>query len=231
MIPCANEAGSIARVVTDVRAHLAQVIVVDDGSSDGAAAEAQSAGATVIVHSRNRGKGAALRTGWREAWRRGIPWALTLDGDGQHAAGDIPKFFAAAEASRAPLIVGDRMSNPAGMPWLRRTVNLWMSRRLSRATSTCLPDSQCGFRLVNLAVLNRLDLATERFEIESEMLTAFVAAGHRVEFVPVEVIYLGGSKIHPIIDGWRWLRWFYQHSASRQTVTGKRPWRRTIPVP
>jgi glycosyltransferase involved in cell wall biosynthesis len=209
VIPCFNEAPHIEAVVADVRGHLPNVIVVDDGSTDGTGRRAKAAGAKVIGRSRNSGKGCALRAGWRHARQRGFTWALTMDGDGQHAADDIPKFFARAETYGAALVVGDRMGNAAAMPWLRRQVNRWMSRRLSGLTGVRLPDSQCGFRLAHLETLARLPLAGRRFEIESETLVAFLAAGQGVEFVPIRVIYEANrSKISPLLDTWRWWRWW-----------------------
>lgn len=131
-----------------------------------------------------------------------------VDGDGQHAPEDIPGFFKRAEQTGAPLVVGNRMGDATGMPWLRRRVNGWMTRHLSRLTGVSLADSQCGFRLVHLPALAPLKLTADRFEIESEMLVAFIGAGRRVEFVPVRVIYkTGASQIRPVVDTWRWLRW------------------------
>ena len=87
--------------------------------------------------------------------------------------------------------------------------NRWMSRRLSRLARCELPDSQCGFRLVRLEAWKQADLHTTGFEIESEMLIAFIAAGFSVAFVPIEVIYKQRpSKIHPVVDSWRWWRWW-----------------------
>jgi hypothetical protein len=100
------------------------------------------------------------------------------------------------------------MGNAAAMPWLRRCVNRWMSRRISKMTGVKLPDSQCGFRLVRLETLLGLSFQANRFEIESAMLAAFLAAGNKVEFVPIRTIYKNCvSKINPLADTWRWLRW------------------------
>ena len=209
VIPCFNEARRIVPVIEGVRHHLPNVIVVDDGSTDGTGRRAKAAGAFVIGENRNDGKGSALRAGWRHARQLGFTWALTMDGDGQHAPDDIPKFFARAETTGAALVVGDRMGNAAAMPWLRRQVNRWMSRRLSGRAGVPLPDSQCGFRLAHLETLARMPLAARRFEIESETLLAFLAAGERVAFVPIQVIYgPGPSKICPVLDTWRWMRWW-----------------------
>jgi glycosyltransferase involved in cell wall biosynthesis len=209
VIPCYNEAPCVGAVIAGIREHLPQVIVVDDGSTDGTGSAATAAGAEVICLGPNSGKGTALRAGWQHASRRGFAWALSMDGDGQHAPEDIPKFFARAQSQAAELVVGDRMANASAMPWLRRQVNRWMSRRLSALAGAHLVDTQCGFRLAHLETLLRLPLSARRFEIESETLVSFLGAGRRVEFVPIRVIYQSGrSNICPLRDTWRWLRWW-----------------------
>jgi glycosyltransferase involved in cell wall biosynthesis len=210
VIPCLNEGAAISALVRAVRPYLPKVIVVDDGSTDKTSARAAEAGAEIIRHARPRGKGAALRSGWKRAAELGFSWALTLDGDGQHAPADIPRLFSAAE-NGAVLVVGNRMAQPLAMPWTRRAVNRWMSRCLSRRAGRELPDSQCGFRLLRLDLLSGLVLKTNHFEIESEVLLRFLAAGHTVEFVPVQAIYKHEhSKIQPLCDTLRWFRWFWR---------------------
>ena len=211
VIPCLNEAATIGPLITQIRLLLPIVIVVDDGSTDATAEAATTAGADVIQHGANRGKGTALASGFRRAREGGFRRALMLDGDGQHSPADIPVFLRAADETDAALIVGNRMANSQAMPWLRRAVNRWMSRRLSRRAGRSLPDSQCGFRLIELEAWSRLRLETAHFEIESEMLLAFVAAGLDVKFVPVQVIYKSEqSKIHPVFDSWRWFHWWWE---------------------
>jgi glycosyltransferase involved in cell wall biosynthesis len=211
VIPCLNEASSIGDVVTKTRSYLPTVVVVDDGSSDETSRLATQSGGLVLRHGSPQGKGVALATGLRWLDEKGFSWALTMDGDGQHATCDIPKFLDCAMQCGATLLVGNRMSEPAGMPWLRRNVNRWLSRRLSHLAGQPLPDSQCGFRLFQLGVWASLDLHTSHFETESEMLLSFIAARQKIAFVPVEVIYkTEQSKIDPIRDSWRWLRWWWQ---------------------
>lgn len=213
VIPCLNEAKVISSVVRGAREHVGAVVVVDDGSSDETSSAASAAGAIVLRHATPQGKGAALRKGWRHAVEHGFSWALTMDGDGQHSPDDIPLFLAAAARGPARLIVGNRMNGGAGMPWLRRRVNRWMSARLSRAAGIQLPDSQCGFRLMDLHAWSGLQLQANHFEVESEVLLAFHAAGYQVAFVPIRIIYQEErSKIRPLKDTWRWFRWYFRHS-------------------
>ena len=140
-----------------------------------------------------------------------------MDGDGQHAPADIPKFLRAAEQTNASLVVGNRMSEAHKMPWVRRVVNRWMSRKLSALAGREFPDSQCGFRLIQLSALDRIRLRAQQFEIESEQLLAFAAAGETITFVPVQVIYRSErSKIHPWRDTLRWFRWRRDWLSSRR---------------
>ena len=208
VIPCLNESEAIAGVVTGAKHYLDEMIVIDDGSEDNTAAAARNAGAHVIVHACSQGKGAALRTGWAEASRRGFRWALCMDGDGQHAPEDIPTFLARAERGDVDLVCGNRMSNTATMPIVRRWTNWFMSWRLSRLVRTRLLDTQCGYRLIKLAALDELPACANRFEVESELLVTFATASRGIAFVPIRVIYGNErSKISPIRDTIRWYRW------------------------
>jgi glycosyltransferase involved in cell wall biosynthesis len=213
VIPCLDEGAVIGSLVENVRRYAATVLVIDDGSRDNTAAAATAAGARVLRHACTQGKGAALRTGLAEALSKGFTSSMTLDGDGQHSPEDIPLFLERAAQTRAALVVGNRMPQAQAIPWLRRQVNLWMSARLSQRAGICLPDTQCGFRLIDLKAWSGLRLCTRHFEVESETLMAFIAAGHRVEFVPIRVIGRGPkSHINPLVDTLRWFRWWRQNS-------------------
>jgi len=208
VIPCLNEAARIGPLVSEVRKLLPTVIVVDDGSDDETGVIAAQAGAQVLRHAEPRGKGAAMNSGWQRALSLGFSWVLTMDGDGQHAPSDVPAFLHRTAKGQATLIVGNRLAAPQGMPWLRRQVNRWMSRRLTRLAGCDLLDTQCGFRLMNLEAWSKLQIQTSHFEAESELLLAFAAAGQKIDFVPIQVIYQDEeSKINPVRDTWRWFRW------------------------
>jgi glycosyltransferase involved in cell wall biosynthesis len=209
IIPCRNEEVTIGALVREIRAHLPAVFVVDDGSTDRTAHNAAEAGARVLSQEIRAGKGAALSTGWRHVFQRGFPWALSLDGDGQHAPSDIGAFLRHADGSGAALIIGNRMETPAGMPRLRQLVNQWMSAQISRMVQCPMPDTQCGFRLMHLGAWSGLRMEDAgHFQIESELCCQFAAAGHKVEFVPIQVIYRDErSKICPVRDTLRWIGW------------------------
>ena len=211
IIPCLNEETTIGTVVKAVRQHLPTVLVVDDGSKDATASTAVDAGAITLCHQGNQGKGEALQNGFRWARQHGFTWALSLDGDGQHSTDDINRFFVAAMETSASLVVGNRMNDANRMPWVRRQVNRWMSQRLSKLTGQSLPDSQCGFRLMNLQAWAELSITVSRFEIESEVLLKFALARKVIAFIPIQVIYKKEkSKIHPLRDTVRWFRWWKQ---------------------
>lgn len=209
IIPCYNEAGSVSEVVRAVHRYLPLTFVVDDGSTDRTAELAARAGARVLKHSINRGKGAALRTGLTAAVEHGLLWAVLLDGDGQHDPAEIPAFWAAATRHESDLVIGNRLDQPTGLALLRRVVNRWMSRRISRRVGFACPDSQCGFRLVRLAAWKAVTLQCDHYEIESEMLVAFAQAGFRIRFVPVRCLpSRRPSHIRLWQDTRRWFAWW-----------------------
>ena len=223
VIPCFNESASIAALVPAVRRRLPTVLVVDDGSTDDTARLAQAAGAVVVRHARNLGKGAALQTGLARLANQGCDWAVTLDGDGQHAPDDLPVLFQGAAQTGAALVIGNRMRDARQMPWLRRQVNRWMSRQLSRRAGRELPDTQSGFRLIHLPTWVALPLTTRHFEVESEMLMAFLAAKQAVAFVPVQVINpKRRSRIRPVTDTWRWWKWWRGQARPAENGSGAR---------
>ena len=201
LIPAYLEEKRIRGVVKNVLNFIRTVVVIDDGSSDRTSAEAAAAGATVIRHETNLGKGAALNTGFAYAARNGYDFIITLDADGQHAPEDIPRFIAAWERTGAPVIVGNRMADPKGMPLIRKLTNFFMSWYLSRQLGQWVPDTQCGFRLYAAAVLPFLATKSPRYAAESETLLRAAAHKAIIESAPITVIYRDEkSKIRPFRD-------------------------------
>jgi glycosyltransferase involved in cell wall biosynthesis len=208
VIPAYHEEVHVRGVAERTRAQLDRVLVVDDGSTDATAARAREGGAEVLVHPVNRGKGEAIKTGLRH-WlaQQGIEFVVLLDADGQHLPEEIGRFLAAATMTSASLFVGTRMNDTHDMPFVRRTVNRYMSRRISRLCGQEVPDTQCGYRMVQRALIPHLLDGTSRFEYETEVLIIASRAGFRIAPVPISTIYSDEvSSIRPVRDTLRFFK-------------------------
>jgi glycosyltransferase involved in cell wall biosynthesis len=207
IIPGYNEGARIGAVVRAVRAYFPDVIVVDDGSADDTAGQAEAAGATVLRHSENRGKGVALNTGFAHARQKAFEYVITMDADGQHSPADLPGFVARYRAGEADVLVGNRMADPRTMPLIRRLTNRFMSWLLSRKMGQRVPDTQNGYRLYRTDLIPDMSSGSARFAAESEILLALAGAGVRIGSAPTRVIYGDEkSKIHPVTDTLRFFR-------------------------
>ena len=209
LIPSYFEGKRIAEVATRTLAHVDRVLVVDDGSTDETEAQARQSGAEVLRHTENQGKGAAIKTGLRElSARSGVEHILVLDGDGQHLPEEIPRFFDAANSSDAGMFVGNRMSDVVGMPFVRRLTNRIMSAQISAACGQSVPDTQCGFRMLRVALAPILaDCPSTRYDFETEILVIASLRGFKIAAVPVSTVYGDEkSKIHPVRDTLRFIR-------------------------
>ena len=207
IIPAYSEERFIAQVVRQVLPYVKEVLVIDDGSPDGTASNAEAVGAIVVRHSTNLGKGAALKTGLHCGAAGDARFFLFLDGDGQHDPSDIPAFFAAINDSGADLIVGNRMNDPGSMPLVRRLTNQFMSWQIGKVCKVTLPDSQCGFRLARKELLPVLMASGDRFEFETESIILAVRRRFRIGFVPIRTIYASQrSKVRPLHDTLRYVR-------------------------
>lgn len=220
IVPGYNEAGRIGAVVSDLLAAGHTVVVVDDGSSDDTADEAEQAGATVLRHGTNKGKGEALQTGFAHARQAGFAYVVTMDADGQHAPGDVAQFIKAHVNTGIPVLVGNRMDDPRAMPLVRRWTNQFMSWLLSRRMGQSVADTQNGFRLYRCDVLDRTRASSSGFAAESEVLLNLAEAGVRIGSVPVRVIYGDEkSKIRPVRDTIRFFTMLRRHEHERQHAT------------
>ena len=221
IIPAFREGGRIGSVVKGILPYVPSVIVVDDGSPDDTASEAEQAGAIVIRHDVNKGKGAALDTGFNAARERGFDFVITMDGDGQHAVSDLPAFFEAHACGDYPVLVGNRMADVRAMPLVRRIVNRVMSWLLSREMGQRVPDTQCGYRLYRLSVVPELSSASKHFAAESEILLELSGKGIRIGSVPITTIYgTEVSKIRPVRDTFRFLGMLRQYRKRRKAQAG-----------
>ena len=205
LIAAYNEERHVGDVVRGTAAHASAVVVVDDGSSDRTAERALAAGAVVLRHENNRGKGCALRTGL--AYVLGHPYShvLFLDGDLQHDPSEIPKLVAQAAHGGTDLIIGERELRKGAMPAARFYSNVICSRILSAFIGTKVADSQSGFRLIRADALRKVQLSGTGYEIETEMLIKLVRAGASLERVTVQRLNYADvrSKIRPFRDTFR----------------------------
>ena len=208
IIPAYREEKHIGDVVRRTRQQLDHVLVVDDGSNDQTAQRAREAGAEVIVHSQNRGKGEAIKTGLRHWLDRQFTHVVVLDADGQHLPEEIDRFIAAAASAAEPsFFLGNRMNNLTGMPFIRRVVNRYMSRRISLLSAQQIPDTQCGFRMLDRQLIPQLLGGANRFDYETEMLIIASRKGYRIESVPITTVYSDEvSNIQPMRDALRFFK-------------------------
>jgi len=207
VIPAYNEEARIAEVVSGASPYAGKVIVVDDGSADATAAVSEKAGAEVVRHRVNLGKGAALRSGLERAFGEGYDPVIILDADGQHDWEKIPLFLRAAGEQRADIVLGNRMENTERMPRLRYLTNKVTSFFVSRLAGQRIPDSQCGYRLISRRAFESMRFRTVRYDTESEMLIDAARAGCTIRSIPVETIYGSEkSKINPLRDTIRFIR-------------------------
>jgi glycosyltransferase involved in cell wall biosynthesis len=192
IVPSFEAAGTVAAVVEDLRRVLAravgEVFVIDDGSGDATAERARNAGARVLRHHVNLGKGAALLTGLQEADAAGFDVALTVDADGQHPAGSARAVLEASDDPDA-LVLGVRDLERDGAPRANRLSNGIANFFLSRFTGAVLHDTQCGLRRYPVRRTLALGVRARGYDFEAEVLMRAVAAGIKVVEKTVSVHY------------------------------------------
>lgn len=216
LIPAYNEEQQVGHVVRESLKHVADVVVIDDGSSDRTAETAAHAGARVIRQPNNEGKGAALNAGFEFARKNGFDIVITLDADGQHLPSEVPKFIEAYRRTRIPVLIGSRMADLETMPPVRKMTNLFMSWLLGRVMGQYIPDTQCGFRLYRCDILPLVSTGSKRFAAESEILLNLAHRGFRMDAVRVSTVYgREHSKIRALPDTLRFFRMLWRHRRAK----------------
>jgi 1-acyl-sn-glycerol-3-phosphate acyltransferase len=208
IIPTYNNMGTVAQVVHETLSYCDDVIVVNDGSTDGTSKLLESIPSiTVVSYPKNRGKGHALKTGFRKALELGFSYAITLDSDGQHYPSDIPLFLKANQEHPGTLIVGARdltgVVRSKGSNFANKFSNFWFYIQTGRK----LDDTQTGYRLYPLKKLYGLSLLTNKYEAELELLV--FSSWHGVELVqiPVHVYYPPQEeRVSHFRPGWDFFR-------------------------
>lgn len=204
LIPCLNEEAAIKDVVSSALALGVPVLVVDDGSDDRTPQIVGDLPVTLLRHPQRRGKGEALRTGFREALRQGFDAVVTMDGDGQHLASDVPRIAAAAQRHPNHIVIGARLLDKAQQPKARRLANAFADWGISWACAQPVADTQSGQRWYPRAALDLVDLPAENFVFEAAILIAACREkGLSIASVPIASRYQGHFRIshfNPVRD-------------------------------
>lgn len=205
-IPVYNNAGTIADVVTRCRRQIADVVVVDDGSTDADLRELlKPLDVHVVRHPKNLGKGAALLTAFDFAAERGGRYMVTLDGDGQHFPEDIPEFV--SRLSPETILIGSRREVIGNMPHSSRFGREFSDFWICIESGAVVSDTQSGFRAYPLGAIRELELQSRHYNLEVEVVTRAVWAGLKIGSVPIRVRYLEGtervSSFRPVADNAR----------------------------
>lgn len=186
IIPTFNNGGTIAKVVNDTLQECSDVIVVNDGSTDSTSKILHSInGITLVEYEKNKGKGYALKSGFKQALKMGFAYAITLDGDGQHYPSDIQKFLEANQEHPGALIIGNRqmegVERSKGSSFANKFSNFWFYVQTGRK----LPDTQTGYRLYPLRKIHGINLLTSRYEAELELLV--FSSWHGINLIPINI--------------------------------------------
>src|SRR3569623_311385 len=180
VIPAHNESKTIGSLVKAIVELGYDVIVVNDGSVDDTALLAKTQGEQVVSTHKKSGKGNALRLAFACAIEQSYGAVITVDGDGQHAPSDLKNFIECYQKSHADIINGDRMQNTTSMPLIRRLTNKFMSWMISLLCRQRISDTQCGYRFITTKVLKSIELKSNDFEIETEILIRASKKGFRI---------------------------------------------------
>ena len=189
LIPTFNNSLTVGKVIEDVLRFTDQIIVVNDGSTDGTHDILKNYPVDVVSHERNIGKGMALRNGFRKAINKGYDYAITIDSDGQHFADDLPKFIDALGEHPNAIIIGARNMEQAGVPGKSSFGNNFSNFWFRLETGIKVSDTQSGYRLYPVKLLKDFQFFTRKYEFEIEVLVRAAWNGIAVTEVPVKVFY------------------------------------------
>ncbi len=193
VIPAYNAADSLPALLKGTLSFIPKenIIVVNDGSRDSTKHVAEKFEVTVISHEKNRGKGAALQTGFDVILQNSFDAVVTMDADLQHQPEDIPKFIILHNITHDDVIIGSRLQNKKGMPFHRILSNTITTALVNMRTGANISDSQSGFRFITRSVIKKVKLQSTGFEAETEFLIKAAACGFSFGSLPIETIYAG----------------------------------------
>ena len=193
-IPAYNEQDTIAGVVRGCSRFVDRVVVCDDGSGDGTARRAEEAGAVVLAHAKNVGKGGAMRTLFEYARRAGAGVVVTIDGDGQFLPEEIPRLTGPVARDGKDVVIGCRYEDAAEMPAYRMLGNKVLDRMTKMATDLPFKDTQSGFRAYSGRAVAAVSFSTDGFGVDSEILIDASRKGLSISEEKVTVLYDTGGR-------------------------------------
>ena len=190
IIPTYNNGKTLLPVIRDVSEYCPDIIVVDDGSTDNTKALLKNLeGVDVVSYEKNRGKGYAVRRGFKRVLEKGFDYAVTIDADGQHYGSDLPVFAQKLKEEPGALIIGSRNIEIEGMPAKNTFANKFSNFWFWVETGQKLPDTQSGYRLYPVLLYEKTKFFTPKYEFEVEVLVRSVWSGIKIIPVPVRVFY------------------------------------------
>ena len=199
IIPVYNEKNKIQEIIRQIKEIGIDLLVIDDGSVDETRDIIREEKIKVIYHKENKGKGYSLKEGFQYAIDKGYEGIITMDGDGQHLVEDIKQFIIEIQKDSQILVIGNRMKSNKNMPIIRQWTNKIMSSIISRICKQEILDTQCGYRYIATSILKKVELKTNEFELETEILIQASRLKYKIISVPIQTIYGDEkSKINPI---------------------------------
>ncbi len=208
LITAYNEGKYINKVIKNCAVYGMDIIVVDDGSIDSTAAEVRSLMQKIgnklklIIHPSNLGKGRALITGFSYIIEKKYMGVITIDADGQHDTGEIKKFLETVRNEDPDIVIGNRLENTLGMPFIRLATNIFTSWIISKIAGKKINDVQSGFRYLKTSAIKKIKLSTCNFDTEPELIMRAGWYGMKIINIPIKTIYHKDfiSHVNPIKD-------------------------------
>lgn len=230
LIPAYNEERQIGKVIKNCIKYRLDIIVVDDGSIDKTTQiieKIKALGHCQLIflrHEKNQGKGAALQTGFKYVLEKKYQGVITIDADAQHETEEINDFLALIEKEAPDLIIGNRLEDHQGMPFIRLLTNRFTSWTISLLAGQKIADTQSGFRYLSYRLLKNVELRTKNFDTESEIILKAAWLGLKIKNIPISTIYHQDavSQVNPFLDAVKFFKLISKSLVWRKKIKKQR---------